>query len=172
MKLIAFLCAAALLSGCSQVDRLSDDELASALETGARNAVKYSLKAALNKVSADDALRISKDALAADQVITQNLVPALSGTDTATVLRSAVDTALSLLKDKVTNPKVVAAIDLGIEVIAVEVNLPKNPADKLDDRTRKAILGVFVGISEGIRLAIAPKAEAPEAARDTMSLPK
>lgn len=172
MKAIAILGLAILMSGCSQLDKISDDDLARDLLVGARGAVKYSLQAAFRKATPDEAARLSKDALAADQVITQNLIPVFSGAQTTDVLRSSVDAALALFKNKVSNPKLAAAIDLGIEVIAMEVKLPKNPTDKLDERTRKAILGALSGISEGIRGAIPPPDAAPIPARDTMSLPK
>ncbi len=171
MKAIAILGLAILMSGCSQLGKISDDDLARDLTIGSRSAVKYSLQLALRKTAPDEAVRIKADAKTAADIISKNVIPVFSGTGTQELLRSAVDTALALLKNKVTNPKVVAAVDLGIEVIAMDVQLPKNPADRLDERTRKAILGIFSGIVQGVSDAV-PDLAPTAPARDTMSLPK
>ncbi len=171
MKTLAIIGLAILMSGCSQLAKISDDDLARDLTIGSRSAVKYSLQLALRKAAPDEAARIKADAKTAADIITKNVIPVFSGTQTNELLRSAVDTALALLKSKITNPKVVAAVDLGIEVIAMDVQLPKNPADRLDDRTRKAILGIFSGITQGVSDAV-PDLAPTAPARDTMSLPK
>lgn len=184
MKLFSAFVGLVLLtfSGCAQIDRIPDDQLAQDLNLAARSAVKYSIQAALRNVDAATAARIQADAKAADDILVKNVIPIFSGASTAEVLRSSVDTALGLLKNKITNPRVVAAIDLGVEVIAMDVKLPSNPAGKLDVRTTKLLNGIFSGISAGIEsvfpaappaaTAAPAPASAPPAARDPISLPK
>lgn len=155
MKQITSTVLVAFLSGCSLFSGTSDDQLAADLNVGAKAVVKYSLSAALRKYPAE-ASKITADAKIADQVLVQNIIPIFGGASTKDVLRSAVDQALTQLKAKVSDPRVSAAIELGTELIIADVPLPKNPADKLSDRTKKALSGVFSGISKGIEAVLAP----------------
>lgn len=145
------------LLGCSQIDKIPDDQLAADLEIGAKAIVKYGLASAVRKYPAD-AEKITADAKIADLVIVQNILPVFSGAETSAVLRSAVDQALALLKGKIADARVLAAISLGTEIIIADVQLPKNPADKIDLRTRKLLVGIFSGISLGIQAAFPPPA--------------
>lgn len=149
-----------MLGGCSQIDKIPDDQFAADLNVGAKAVVKYALTAAVRKYPAD-AARITADAKTADQVIVQNILPVFSGASTSLVLRGAVDQALAQLRGKITDTRVLAAIELGTEIIIADVPLPKNLADKLDDRTRKALAGIFGGIASGIEAAFPPPAPAP-----------
>jgi len=167
--LLAALCAV-VLSGCSTINSIPADQLAADLNIAAKGAVKYALQAAIRKYPAD-AAKITADAKTAGDILTKNIVPIFSGAQTADVLRSAVDTALALLKNKLTDQRVIAAIDLGIEVIAMDVKLPSNPAAKLDARTTTLLNGIFSGISSGIQAAFPPDAVVTPA-RDSISLPK
>lgn len=155
MKQILSVLLVSMLSGCSWFSTLPDDQLAADLSAGSKAVVKYSLTLALRKYPAD-AAKITADAQVADQVLTKNVIPVFGGASTQDVLRSAVDQALVQLKAKITDPRVSAAIELGTELIIADVPLPKNPTDKLSDRTRKALSGVFTGISQGIEAALAP----------------
>lgn len=150
-----------LMMGCSQIDRLSDEQLAADLNVGAKSIVKYSLKLALKKLSPEDQAKVSADAQLADKILVENILPIFSGTSTADLLRSSVDQALSQLKGKIKDPRVSAAIELGTELIIADVTLPKNPADKIDARTRLALQGVFTGISAGIQAVFPPGASTP-----------
>lgn len=143
-----------VLAGCSQIDKISPDQL----EAGAKAVVKYGLAAAVRKFPAE-AAKISADAKVADQVIAQNILPVFSGAATDTVLRSAVDQALAQLKGKITDARVSAAISLGTEIIIAEIQLPTNPADKLDERTKELLVSIFSGISQGIKAAFPPPTE-------------
>jgi hypothetical protein len=144
-----------LLSGCSQVAKIPDDQLAQDLNIAAKTAVKYSLQAAVRKTPAD-ASRIAADATTVDGILTKTVIPAFSGASTADVVRSSVDTALALLKSKITDPRVAAAIDAGVEIVLLDVTLPATPTGKLDARTLKALNGVFTGISAGIEVVFPP----------------
>jgi hypothetical protein len=148
------------LSSCAQVNQLSDDQLAADLNVAARGAAKYSLVVALQKFPAE-ATRITADAKTLDTVIQQNVLQLFSGAATADVARSAIDTALSLLKNKITDARVLAIIGLAETAIVTELPLPKNPADKLSPRTSKAIVGIFSGLSSGIEQALPAPAPPP-----------
>lgn len=147
------------LLGCSQIDKISDDQLSADLQVGAKAVVKYGLTAAVRKFPAD-AAKIMADAKLADTLIVQNILPVFSGASTQAVLRSAVDQALGLLKAKITDPRVLATIGLGTEIIIADVPLPGNLTDKLDERTRKLLVGIWSGIDQGIQAAFPPPAPA------------
>jgi hypothetical protein len=159
----------ATLGGCTQIEKIPDEQLASYLNVGTRSAVQYGLQLAVRKADPADITKIKTDAEIARQVVSANILPIFAGVETSEVLRSAVDTALSLLKNKIKDSRVAQVIDLAVEVIALEVTLPKNPAAKLDARTKALLNGVFTGIVEGIDRAFPTPVPA---ARETMTLPK
>src|SRR5437868_4376240 len=109
-----------VLAGCGQIDKIPDDQLAADLAVGAKAVVKYGLTAAVRKYPAD-AAKIAADARVADSVITRNILPVFSGAETEVVIRSAVDQALAQLKSKVTDARVLAAVDLGTEIIIADI---------------------------------------------------
>ena len=174
MKHFILLPALLMLFGCAQLDKIPDDQLAKDLHIGAEKAVQYGLKLLLRKVSAADAVKVAADCRIADDILTKNIIPLFSGADTDVVLRSAVDTALALLKSKIANSKVIDQIDLGVEILVTEVPLPKNPADKIDVRTKKLIAGVLGGIVAGIEDVFAPTTPVPPPVvpRDPLTIPK
>lgn len=154
------------LAGCNGIQKIPDDQLAKNLDIGAERAVEYGLKYLVRKEP--NSLQAVKDnAKLAGDVIKNNILPAFSGASTADVLKSAVDTALSQLQG-VLQPNVRAAIQLALDILAANVPLPSNPADKLDERTKKALTGLFTGISDGIDkfLAGLAAAVAPPTARE------
>lgn len=155
MRHIAGFAALLFLAGCAQIAQIPDDTLAKDLNIGAQKAVTYGLRYAINKAPAD-AQKIKDAAAIADTVLKQNIIPVFSGATTGDVLKSAVDTALALLNSKIGNPEVIAAIQLAIDILKANITLPTNPADKLDDRTKKALNGLFNGIAAGIDVALSP----------------
>lgn len=158
------------LSGCSQLDKISDDDLQQGLSIGARHAVSYGLKLAFKKFPAE-AKKIAADADIAYTILTKNLIPAFDGSTTADVTRSVLDTAFTLLKDKVKDARVLEVADIAVEFILANVKLPAKPTDKLDERTQKVLLGIFTGMADGIKKAL-PAAAAPEPPRATLTLPQ
>ena len=168
MKTIAFVpLVLVLLSGCSQIDRIPDDQLAHDLNVGATHGVSFLLKAALKKFPAD-AAKITADAKLADTILLKTIIPVFSGADSAAVLRSSVDTALAALKNQIKDQRVIDSIDAGIDILLLNVQLPKIPDGKLDSRTVKALNGLFSGISAGIEQVFQPS---PAPARAPLSLP-
>lgn len=155
MRLIAGFAALLILGGCAQIAQIPDDVLAKDLNKGARKAVSYGLSYAIRKAPAD-AQKIKDAAQIGDTILKQNIIPIFSGATTGDVARSAVDTALSLLDSKIGNPEVVAAIQLAIDILSANINLPTNPADKLDARTKMALNGLFTGMSSGIEDVLTP----------------
>lgn len=160
MNRTAILGLAILLAcaGCNQIDKIPDDTLAKDLNIGAEKAVEYGLKFLVQKAPQD--LQTVKDnAKLADDVIKNNILPVFSGTGTADVLKSAVDTALGQL-DGVLQPKVRSAIQLALDILTANVPLPTNPADKIDARTKKALNGLFSGMVSGLDAFLASQAPA------------
>lgn len=158
------LVAVLALSGCASVDRIPDDQLARDLNLGAERAVEYGLKYLVRKAP-QDAQAVKDNAKLAADVIRKNILPVFSGAGTADVLKSAVDTALSQLEGTL-QPNVRAAIQLALDILTTSVPLPANPADKIDDRTKKAVNGLFGGIAAGLDAFLASQA-APAAGPST-----
>jgi hypothetical protein len=75
-----------------------------------------------------------------------------------------VETALDELTKKLT-PSVVLAVQLALDVVAANVTLPVNPADRLSDRTKGALLALFQGLADGLEAgaSLAPVRDTPPA---------
>lgn len=150
---------------CKVIDNLPDDVLASDINKGAKAAVEYGLKYAIKK-SPVDAQAIRDNAKIADDVIKNNILPIFSGASTGDVIKSAVDTALAQLWSKAA-PQVRDSIQLALAILTANVPLPANPADTIDDRTKKALNGLFGGLAAGIDAVLAiPAATGPSTARE------
>lgn len=157
--------AAGPLSGCRAAAQLSDDQLAAYVQAGSSAAVEFGLKFAEGK-EPDRAQQIAADAAAADAVIKADILGpsgVFAGTS-GQVLASAAQTALSMLSDKV-SPTVGVIVQTALAVLTANVALPDNPAGALDDRTRKALVALFTGISQGIEAVPPPAAGATPTAR-------
>lgn len=166
---VAMLTVFSMFGSCTQIEKIPDAQLAVYLNIGARSAVQYGLQLAARKADQAGVLSIKSDAAIARQVVTSNVIPVFAGADTVEVLRSAVDTALLLLKSKIKDSRVAQVIDLAVEVIVMEIHLPSNPASRLDARTKTLLNSVFVGIVEGIDKVFPPDVPA---ARESITLPK
>lgn len=147
------------LGGCKLVGEMTDGQLADNAYRGAKLVTSNGLKIAMNE-SPDNAAAIKENAKLAGRVLRENILPVFEGAGTGEVLRGAVDTALKELGDKV-NPTLGAVINLAISLVADKVELPANPADKLDERTRLALVGLFKGLADGIDEAVAEPVPAP-----------
>lgn len=161
-RLVALLIPlAAVLSSCTTVSKLSDEDLASYVQLGAEQAAKYGLKLALDKNPAD-AAKITADVGIAVDAIDKVVLPAFQGAGTGDVLRSAVDQALEKLDAKL-SPMVKIAIQGAVDIASVSVKLPDNPTDKLDARTKKALVALFQGLEAGMKAATATREVGPPA---------
>jgi hypothetical protein len=156
------------LGGCAQIDQIPDDTLQRDLQIGARQASSFALRAALRKFP-NDVQKITADANIALDILNNTLIPAFSGASTADVVRGVLDTALAQLKAKLTDPRVIEVADISVEFILVNVKLPPTLTAKLDERTRKILLGIFTGLSDGIKAATAA---APAPARAPLTIPQ
>lgn len=156
MKRFAFAPLFALiLGGCSQIDRIPDDKLAEDLFIGGKKAVEYGLKLALKKVEPDVAKAITQNALLANSIIKAELLPILSGVTSQEVLRATLDLVLRNLWTKL-RPEIRDAVQLSLSILIANIELPRNPADRLDERSRKALMGFFSGISQGVDAVLTP----------------
>jgi hypothetical protein len=152
-----------MFQGCSTVRDIPDEDLARGIRTAARGAAQYGLGYVLNKEPAK-AAAVADGARLAVKALRENVIPALSGSSTQEVLRSAVETALDELSKKLT-PSVVLAVQLALDVVAANVTLPVNPADRLSDRTKGALLALFQGLADGLEAgaSLAPVRDTPPA---------
>lgn len=142
----------ASLNGCTTVQQIPAEDLAATVKAGAELAAVQGLRLAMDK-KPDDAEKIKENAKLAAEVIRKTILPTFEGAATADVLRSAVDVALEKLNEKL-SPEVRAAIQFALAIVASQVKLPANPADKLDERVRKAVAAFFSGLASGIDTAV------------------
>lgn len=154
MKFLALLalCAAALFggSGCKVVEQIPDDQLASGIKTVSFNSVYFGFKAVLaNNPSRYQ--QLTADAATTTKILRENVIPIFSGASTGDVLVSAVDTALEQLSVSST---VADVIKVALVIAESQVHLPTNPAEKLDARTKGALLGFFTGVADGLDQAV------------------
>jgi len=137
-----------LIGGCSQLARIPDDKLAEDLYIGAKQAIQYGLRLALKKASPETTKTITDDVKIGNSIVKGEILPLLKGASTAALLRSGLDLALTNLWSKI-KPELRDAVQLSLSILIANIDLPKNPADQIDERTRKALVGLFSGISEG-----------------------
>lgn len=145
------------LAGCSQIAKIPDDKLAEDLFIGGKKAVEYGLKYALKKAAPDLAKQITENAALANTILKGEIIPLLQGASSAEVLRGALDLALKNLWTKI-KPEIRDAVQLSLSLLIANVDLPKNPTDRLDERSKKALSGLFSGISQGVDSVLSPSA--------------
>jgi len=146
--LLVVLLVPAMLAGCNGGAALAPEDIVKGIKVAAKGAARYGLQYAMDKEPAK-ADEIAKNAQLAVEIIRKNVLPVFAGASTADVLRSAVEKALEELGSKL-KPQVLSAIQLAIDVLSTRVNLPENPADKLDPQTKAAIAAFFEGAADGI----------------------
>lgn len=146
------LIGALLMSGCTVIDKLSDDDLAKDIQIGASKAIEAGANLAFSKYP-DKVAAIKKELSAASLIVKTNIIPSFV-TPTGEILTSAIKTAMTLLESKITNEQMRKNIILAAEILEANVTLPSNPLEKLDARTSKALIGLFTGISMGLDAAL------------------
>lgn len=149
-----------LIGGCSQLARIPDDKLAEDLYIGAKQAIQYGLRLALKKASPETAKTIIDDVKVGNSILKGEILPLFKGASTATLLRSGLDLALTNLWSKV-KPELRDAVQLSLSLLITNIELPKNPADQIDERTKKALVGLFTGIAEGADAILASSGAGP-----------
>jgi len=149
--------------GCSVINRMSDQDLADRVYTISKGASQYGIKYLIDK-QPEKAAEIKQVTQAAIVVIRTNVIPAFSGAETNNVLRSAADTALKLLGDKL-DPRIATTVQLAVNLAESYIDLPANPTDKLDVRTKMALLALFNGLADGLNLAIGSPATSATASK-------
>lgn len=135
------------LMGCSAVDKISDDDLA----LNIKNIAKVTSKLALDKAieqNPDKRDIIIENCFIVRKVIKDNLIPLLSDS-TKDVLRGALDTALGELSSQVA-PGMLTIGNAVFQATISLIELPENPATRLDDRTKKALIGLFEGFHDSL----------------------
>lgn len=151
MKILALLALIGLtLTGCKTIAQIPDDEFASGIRVLAYNSTYYGFKAVLNSNPASYS-QMAADVATTTSIIRTNVLPVFSGASTDDVLNSAVNTALSQLSVSAT---VADVIKVALVLIEMQVHLPANPADKLDNRTKMALVAFFSGVADGLDNAV------------------
>lgn len=151
MKFLALLAIVGLtMAGCSTVNQIPDTDFAAGIKVVSYNSAYWGFKAVLNNNAATRA-QLCADATTATGIIRTNVLPVFSGASTGEVLRSAVDTALTQLS---ASSMVADIINVALVVAEGQIHLPDNPADKLDNRTKLALLAFFNGVADGLDQAV------------------
>ncbi len=153
---------ATCLQGCTTIENVSDEKLAKGIGVVSKGAAQFGLGYVLKNYP-EEASAIADGARIAVKALRETILPAFTGTDTEGVLRSAVDTALQELSDKL-EPSMMLAVQLAIDIISTRIQLPENPLDKIDERTRLAIVAAVRGLADGFE---AGGAAAPPTNRET-----
>jgi hypothetical protein len=143
-----------MLGGCAQIAKISDEKLAEDLYIGAKLAIQYGIKLAIQKSNPESAKTIIADVKIGNSIVKGEILPLFKGASTAVLLRNALDLALANLWSKI-KPELREAVQLSLSILLTNIELPRNPADQIDERTKKALVGLFTGISEGADAAVA-----------------
>lgn len=156
LALVLAVCGSSI--GCAQISQLSDEDLAGYVNVGAEKAVEYGLKFAVQKYP-EKAAAIQKDALIVAGVIDDTVMKMLTGT-TTDVLRSTVGQISQLLTAKIASlpsgAMLADTVKLTVDIVALNIKMPKNPTEKIDARTKGALIAFFKGVSTGARAAFVP----------------
>lgn len=167
LSLVVMLTACGSSIGCTTISQLSDEDLAAYVNTGAEKAVEYGLKYAVKKFP-EKAAAIQKDAVVVAGVIDDTVMKMLTGT-TSEVLRSTVGQISQLLTAKIatlpSGEMLADTVKLTVDIVALNIKLPKNPAEKIDERTKGALVAFFKGVTQGVKAAFVapPPGAAPPA---------
>jgi hypothetical protein len=162
---LALLLAAAS-AGCAvekqvakELDSISDADLASYASKAAAQLTDHAVKLALEKGSK---ATVATEGALADQILRNVLIPMLSKADVGTVASGSLDTAYAQLKAKV-GGGTLDQLYLVSKVALTLVNLPTNPADKINPRYHQALLSFFTSMADALEkdLGIAPPPQPP-----------
>jgi hypothetical protein len=116
-------------------------------------AASAGVKAGLKKLSKDEESWATTKTIAdeAKKHLAEAVLPLFEGADVKDVTKATADQALALINDKTkVNPKVLGAIQLGIDSALLFLDLPDNPTDKIPDDQRKLLVALFKGIVAGV----------------------
>lgn len=147
---------AVILAGCGTIRKLSDDDLASYLNTGAQVVVSHGVDFLMDKYP-DKKVAILKDITAVNVSIKSDVLPVFAGANVGEITLATVQDVLQKLDTKV-SPTIKTVITSAVS--AISGLLPQKPGDKIPERTKKAIVGVFTGISTAIDEILADEASA------------
>lgn len=128
---------------------LQVDDVAPYVEKAAASGVKAGLK----KLSEDEE-SWAKTKKIAGEVKTHfegAVLPLFEGADVTEVTKATADQAMALINDATkVDPKVLGAIQLGIDSALLFLKLPEDPTAKLPDDQRKLLVALFKGVVTGL----------------------
>lgn len=152
-KILALLalCAVTMFGGCKTVAEIPDDQLAAGIKALSYNSVYYGFKAVLAN-NPGKYQQLAADVATTTSILRSNVIPVFSGASTSEVLTAAVDQTLGQLNVSSTVNDV---IKVALVLVESQITLPTNPAEKLDARTKGALLAFFTGVADGLDKAVA-----------------
>lgn len=128
---------------------LKVDDVAPYVEKAAASGVRAGLK----KLSKDEESWATTKKIAGE-VKTHfegAVLPLFDGADVTEVTKATADQAMALINDATkVDPKVLGAIQLGIDSALLFLKLPDNPTDKIPDEQRKLLVALFQGVVSGL----------------------
>jgi hypothetical protein len=136
--------------GCKTTD-VSDGDLANEVYTVSKSTSSLVATLIFNK-NPDKVVALKANAAVVSSTIRTHVVLVFSGGTSGDLLKSSVDAALVLLSTKL-DPLLVDVVKLAMDLAADRIDLPQNPAEKLSDRTRMALLAFFNGVADGLDAA-------------------
>lgn len=155
MTAVALMTGTMFMSGCETVQDMAGKinldvaDVAGYVDQAAAAGVKAGLK----KLSKDDESWTKTKTIAGEarKHIAEAVIPLFEGADVKDVTKATADQALALINDNTkVNPKVLGAIQLGIDSALLFLDLPANPTDKIPDDQRKLLVALFKGIVGGV----------------------
>ena len=135
------------LMGCNTIDKISDADLAANVKSIAAATSKLALTSAIEQNPTKKDV-ILENCVLVRKVIKDNLIPLLSDT-TGDVLRGALDTAIAELSSQIA-PGMLTIGNAVFQSVITLIDLPENPATRLDERTKKALIGLFEGFYDSL----------------------
>ncbi len=134
--------------GCRSLAQLSDADLAKRVYSTSKFATYYGLSEAIKKYP-DKADKIKTDIVIASKILKESIIPLFSGATSEQIVRQSIDVTVALAASAF-DADIANEIKLAANTALDYIDLPSNPADKLSDRVRLAILALFQGMSDGM----------------------
>ncbi len=152
---MAGILAGVFMPGCQTVKdaigkiNLDVGDVAPYVEKAAASGVKAGLK----KLSKDEEAWAKTKAIAGEVKthFETAVLPLFEGADLAEVTKATADQAMALINDATkVDPKVLGAIQLGIDSALLFLDLPDNPTDKIPEDQRTLLVALFKGVVKGL----------------------
>lgn len=154
MRILTAVVALSLLTGCFSFN-LNTEEAISDIQQAASSSINVGLSAA---VPADKVAATKQKVATVVEFMDATVIPFFENKPLKSITRNTANEVLALLDDKL-SPALRAGVQLALNAGLALINLPDNPAAKLNQNQRDLILGVLNGIRNGLhRYLTSPRA--------------